>query len=47
MTSAAIYPELVFRFGPVRPYIGLIAPLAGPPKDNGFLALRLGLFASF
>ena len=47
VTSAAIYPELVLRFGPVRPYVGLIAPLAGPPKDNGFLALRVGLFASF
>jgi hypothetical protein len=46
-TSAALEPQLVLRFGPVRPYAGFIIPVAGPPNENGFLGLRVGLAAAF
>jgi hypothetical protein len=47
VTAAALEPQVLFRFGPVRPYAGVIIPLAGPPHDNGFFGVRLGLSASF
>jgi hypothetical protein len=46
-TAAALEPDVVLRFGSVRPYAGVILPLAGPPSQNGFVGVRLGLTASF
>lgn len=46
-TAATLEPQLVLRFGPVRPYAGLLLPVAGPPNDNGFIGVRLGLTAGF
>jgi hypothetical protein len=46
-TAATVEPQLVLRFGPVRPYAGLLLPLAGPPNQNGFIGVRLGLSAGF
>jgi hypothetical protein len=45
--AAALEPELVLRFGPLRPYAGAIVPIAGPPLDNAFVGVRLGVGASF
>jgi hypothetical protein len=45
--SAAVEPEVVLRFGPVRPFAGAIIPFAGPPSDNGFVGVRLGVGAAF
>jgi hypothetical protein len=47
VTSAAVEPQIVLRFGPVRPYAGLIVPFAGPPNDNGFIGARIGVSAGF
>ncbi len=47
MTSAAVEPQVVLRFGPVRPYAGLLLPVAGPPNDNGFIGARIGVAAGF
>jgi hypothetical protein len=46
-TAAAIEPQLVLRFGPVRPYGGVVVPLSGPPRDNSFVGVRVGLAGSF
>jgi hypothetical protein len=46
-TAASLEPQLVLRFGPVRPFAGVIVPLAGPPSDNGFIGVRLGATGSF
>jgi hypothetical protein len=46
-TSAAIEPRLGLVVGPVNTYAGLMMPLAGPPSDAGFLALRLGATVAF
>jgi hypothetical protein len=46
-TAGALEPQLVLRFGPVRPYAGVIIPLAGPPSDNGFVGVRVGVASSF
>jgi hypothetical protein len=46
-TSAALEPQIVLRFGPVRPYAGVIIPLAGPPQQNNFFGIRLGVAAAF
>jgi hypothetical protein len=45
-TAASLEPALVLRFGPVRPYAGVIIPLAGPPSDNHFVGLRVGVAAA-
>jgi len=45
-TAVSLEPALVLRFGPVRPYAGVIIPLAGPPSDNGFVGLRVGVAAA-
>jgi hypothetical protein len=45
--SAAVEPEVVLRFGPLRPFAGAIIPFAGPPSDNGFVGVRLGVDAAF
>jgi hypothetical protein len=47
VTAAAIEPMVAFPLGPVRPYAGVIVPLAGPPHDNGYFGARLGLSAAF
>jgi hypothetical protein len=47
VTAAALEPQIVARFGAVRPYAGVIIPVAGPPSDNGFVGVRLGVVASF
>ncbi len=47
VTSAAVEPQVVLRFGPVRPYLGLIVPVAGPPNDNSFIGLRIGVSGTF
>lgn len=46
-TSATVEPQIVLRFGPVRPYVGLLVPVAGPPNDNGFIGARLGVDVRF
>jgi hypothetical protein len=46
-TAVAIEPQVVLKFGPVRPYAGVIVPVAGPPSDNGFVGVRLGAAAAF
>ena len=46
-TSAALEPQVVLRFGPVRPYAGVIIPVAGPPQQNNFFGIRLGVAAAF
>jgi hypothetical protein len=46
-TAAGLEPLIVLRFGPVRPFAGVVIPLAGPPKDASFVGVRLGLEASF
>jgi hypothetical protein len=46
-TVVAVEPGLVLRFGSVRPYAGVILPLAGPPSDNGFFGVRAGVTVSF
>jgi hypothetical protein len=46
-TAVALEPQLVLRFGPIRPYAGVVVPLAGPPHDEGFFGVRLGAGAAF
>jgi hypothetical protein len=46
-TTVAIEPQAVLRFGPVRPYLGVIIPFTGPPGDGGFVGLRLGVDVAF
>jgi len=46
-TTLAIEPQVVLRFGPVRPYVGVILPLTGPPNDGGFVGVRLGVAVAF
>lgn len=46
-TAVAVEPGLVLRFGSVRPYAGVILPLAGPPSDNAFFGVRAGVAVSF
>ena len=46
-TAAALEPQVVLRFGSVRPYAGVILPLAGPPSDNGFIGVRSASQARF
>jgi hypothetical protein len=46
-TSAAVEPQIVLRFGHIRPYAGFLAPLAGPPNQNGWLSARIGVQAGF
>jgi hypothetical protein len=46
-TSLALEPQLVLRFGPVRPYAGVIIPVAGPPSDEAFVGVRLGVAGAF
>jgi hypothetical protein len=46
-TSGALQPEVVFASGGVRTYAGFMIPVAGPPSDAGFLALRLGASVAF
>jgi hypothetical protein len=46
-TTVAIEPQVVLRFGPVRPYLGVIIPFTGPPGDGGFVGLRLGAAVAF
>jgi hypothetical protein len=45
--AAAVEPQLVLRFGPVRPSAGAIIPVAGPPHDNAFLSARIGVGVGF
>lgn len=46
-TSASVEPQLVLKFGSVRPYLGFIFPFAGPPNEMSFKGLRLGAAAAF
>jgi hypothetical protein len=46
-TVVSLEPQLVLRFGPVRPYAGVILPLVGPPQDNSFLGVRVGIAGGF
>jgi hypothetical protein len=45
--AAAVEPQVVLRFGPVRPYASAILPFVGPPYDNGFVGARVGVGAAF
>jgi hypothetical protein len=47
VTAAALEPMVAFPLGPVRPYAGVIIPLTGPPSDNGYVGVRIGLSGSF
>jgi hypothetical protein len=44
--AVALEPSAILRFGPVRPYAGVIIPLAGPPSENGFLGVHFGVAAA-
>jgi len=46
-TALAFEPQLVLRFGPIRPYAGVILPAAGPPSENGFVGVRVGVAGTF
>ena len=46
-TAVALEPGIALRFGSLRPYAGVILPLAGPPSDNGFFGVRAGVTAAF
>jgi len=46
-TTVALEPQLVLRFGPVRPYASVIVPVAGPPADEGFVGVRVGAAVGF
>ena len=46
-TSASVEPQVVLRFGSVRPYAGFILPFAGPPQDASFRGVRVGVAAAF
>jgi hypothetical protein len=46
-TSVAVEPDVLLRFGPFRPYGGVIIPVAGPPSDSKFVGVRLGLVGQF
>jgi hypothetical protein len=46
-TAVALEPEVAVRFGPFRPYAGVVIPLAGPPHDDGFFGVRMGAGAAF
>ncbi len=46
-TTVAIEPQVVLRFGPVRPYVGVIVPFTGPPSDESFVGVRLGVDVAF
>jgi hypothetical protein len=46
-TSAAVEPRIALVMGPVHTFAGFMVPLAGPPSDAGFLALRLGATVAF
>jgi hypothetical protein len=41
--ALALEPMGMLRFGPIRPYVGVIIPVAGPPSENKFIAVRLGI----
>jgi hypothetical protein len=41
--AVALEPDVVLRFGPVRPYAGVIVPVAGPPSENGFVGVHFGV----
>jgi hypothetical protein len=45
--AVAVEPQLILRFGPFRPYAGVIIPLTGLPQDNGFFGVRVGLAGGF
>jgi hypothetical protein len=44
--AVAIEPSVVMRFGPVRPYAGVIVPLVEPSSESGFVAVHFGLAAA-
>jgi hypothetical protein len=46
-TAASLEPQLMLRFGALRPFGGVVLPVAGPPKDNGFVGVRVGLAGTF
>lgn len=46
-TTVAIEPQIVLRFGPVRPYVGVILPFTGTPNDESFVGVRLGVDVAF
>jgi hypothetical protein len=41
--AVSVESSLLGRFGSVRPYGGVIVPVAGPPFENGFLGVRVGV----
>jgi hypothetical protein len=44
--AVAIEPSVVMRFGPVRPYAGVIVPLVEPSIESGFVAVHFGVAAA-
>jgi hypothetical protein len=44
--ALAVEPGVVMRFGPVRPYAGVIVPLVEPSNESGFVGLHFGVAAA-
>jgi hypothetical protein len=47
VNAGAVEPQVVLPFAHVRPYAGVILPVAGPPNENAYYGVRLGLGGSF
>jgi hypothetical protein len=45
--SGAIEPDVAVAAGPLRAWLGVMIPIAGPAADAGFLSVRLGATARF
>jgi hypothetical protein len=41
--AVAVEPSVVMRFGPVRPYAGVIVPLVEPSSESGFVGVHFGV----
>jgi hypothetical protein len=46
-SSGAVEPDVALVAGRLRAYGAVIVPVAGPPADAGFVAVRLGVSAAF
>jgi hypothetical protein len=41
--AVAVEPSVVMRFGPVRPYAGVILPVVEPSSESGFVGVHFGV----
>jgi hypothetical protein len=46
-TAVSLEPQLVLRFGALRPYAGVIIPVTGLPQDNSYFGVHVGVAAGF